>query len=243
MEKRIVVCLGSSTTAANGTFNWIVELQKRPQNKQFTFVNLGVGGDLAYNGLQRISKVIAQRPDKVIILIGGNDILATVFPNVKKYFTVWKRLPKKPSREWFSENLEKIVKQLKEETSAKIAVCSLPEVGEDPNSENPVQQRLNDLYKDYAEIIKKVCNEQKVTYILLYEELHKEIITTPGKSFSKFSFLAFYRDYIFREFILRKSFDEIAQINGWKFHIDGVHLNTRGGRIIVDLIQKFLEKE
>jgi 2-polyprenyl-6-methoxyphenol hydroxylase-like FAD-dependent oxidoreductase len=33
--------------------------------------------------------------------------------------------------------------------------------------------------------------------------------------------------HLFREMILRRSFDEIAEINGWEFHIDGIHVNTR----------------
>jgi hypothetical protein len=41
--------------------------------------------------------------------------------------------------------------------------------------------------------------------------------------------------------ILRRSFDEIARINGWEFHIDGIHLNTRGGRILTEAVQHFLD--
>ena len=47
-----------------------------------------------------------------------------------------------------------------------------------------------------------------------------------------------------REFtlVLRKSPDEVARINGWGFHTDGVHLNSRSGLIVADLVQKFIEK-
>lgn len=242
MDKETVVCLGASTIAGKGTFNVIKELEARPQNNHFTFINIGVGGDLAYNGLQRLPNVIAKNPDRVIILIGGNDILATVFPNVKKYFTLWKKLPQQPSKEWFYENLLEIVKTLKEKTVAKIAVCSLTEVGEAPDSKNPAQREMNILYKEYAEIIKQICKDEHINYIPLYEKLHQQIQVSPGKSFTTFSFLAFYRDYIFKEFILRKNFDQISQENGWKFHIEGVHLNTRGGKIFADAVQQFLDK-
>ncbi len=50
----------------------------------------------------------------------------------------------------------------------------------------------------------------------------------------------FYRD-AFRVLVLRKSLDEVARINGWRFHTDGVHLNSVGGMIVADLIQKFIE--
>lgn len=243
MDKKIIVCIGSSTTAAKGTYNWIKELEKRPQNKQFSFVNLGVGGDLSYNTLNRLPKAIACRPDKVFILIGANDILSTVFPNVISFFTKWKRLPHKPSPLWFKNNVEIIVKDLKSRTSAQIFLISLPQVGEDLNSTNPIQAKLTKLYKEYNNILKDIAQKEDLNYIPLYEELNKKIYMSPGKAFTKFSFLSFYRDYVFREFILRKNFDEISKINGWKFHIDGVHLNTNGGEILVDLVQKTIDEQ
>jgi hypothetical protein len=42
--------------------------------------------------------------------------------------------------------------------------------------------------------------------------------------------------------ILGHSFDEIALMNGYQFHIDGVHLNTRGGEVLADLVQEFLDR-
>ena len=34
--------------------------------------------------------------------------------------------------------------------------------------------------------------------------------------------------------------DEVAQLNGWQLHTDGVHLNSRGGMIVADLVQEFI---
>jgi hypothetical protein len=49
----VVACLGSSSTAGQGqAFGWIDMLTSRPQNNRFSFQNLGVDGDLAYNALQ-----------------------------------------------------------------------------------------------------------------------------------------------------------------------------------------------
>jgi alkyl sulfatase BDS1-like metallo-beta-lactamase superfamily hydrolase len=45
-----VACLGSSTTAGRGTYNWIAKLEKRPENHRFRFVNLGVGDSQAAHG-------------------------------------------------------------------------------------------------------------------------------------------------------------------------------------------------
>ncbi|SRR5712691_11520071 len=71
----VIACFGASITAAKGSFNWIGELEKRPQNERFRFYNLGVGGDLAYSALQRLPSVVACHPDKVVIIVGHNDIV------------------------------------------------------------------------------------------------------------------------------------------------------------------------
>jgi hypothetical protein len=67
-----------------------------------------------------------------------------------------------------------------------------------------------------------------------------QIQTSPGRAFISFQFLPFYRD-AFRVLVLRKTPDEVAQLNGWRFHSDGIHLNSRSGIIAADLIQKFID--
>src|ERR1700739_318124 len=79
-----VACVGSSTTAAKGTYRWISELESRPQNRRFRFVKCGVGGDPSSNIVRRLGPVITIQPDRVIVLIGTNDILTSVFPNFRR---------------------------------------------------------------------------------------------------------------------------------------------------------------
>lgn len=153
----------------------------------------------------------------------------------------WKKLPEKSSPKWFRENLEAIVRELKSKTSARIALTSLALIGEDPHASNPKQASLNKLFKEFAEIIRSVAEQEDVEYIPFYEKFQAQVEADPGKAFTEFRFRSFFRDYYWREFILRRSFDEIAAMNGWKFHVDGVHLNTRGGMILADAVQKFLD--
>src|SRR5258707_3933927 len=213
----VIACLGASITAAKGSFNWIGELEQRPQNQQFRFSNLGVGGDLAYSALQRLGSVVACHPDKVIIILGHNDIVTLVVKDVRRIFGSWKHLPSDPSPEWYRENLQTIVRRLKEETSATIALTSLSQMGEDPESANPVQRELNLRFQQYSEIIKKVARQENVSYIPFYERFHEQIVASPGRAFTAFRFLPFYLD-AFRLLVLRRSLDKVAQKNGWRFH-------------------------
>ena len=237
-----VACLGSSTTAAKGTFNWIDELARRPQNRRFRFVNFGIGGDLSVNIAKRLDPVLRVAPDRVIVLIGTNDILATVFPNFRRFIRAWKQISEEPSPAHFKDNLELMTRRLQQETAATIALSSLSPVGEALRSDDPVQSRLNELVAAYNGIIGDVSHSCGAYYIPFCERFRDQLDRLAvAKPFTRFSFAAFYRDYLFREMILRRSFDEISQRNGWEFHIDGIHLNTRGGRILTDVVQQFLD--
>jgi lysophospholipase L1-like esterase len=237
-----VACLGSSTTAAKGTYKWIDELAARPQNSRFRFVNFGVGGDLSFNLVNRLDPVLRVAPDRVIVLIGTNDILASVFPNYRRFSRIWKRSSEEPSPAHFKDNLELITQRLQHKSRATIALSSLAPVGEALQSNDPVQSRLNELVAAYNGIIAEVSHSTGAYYIPFYEHFQEQLercaITKP---FTRFSYAAFYRDYLFRELILRRSFDQISQQNGWGFHIDGIHLNTKGGRILTDVVQQFLD--
>jgi lysophospholipase L1-like esterase len=238
----IVACLGSSSTAGKGqAFNWIAELRRRLGQRRFIFRNFGVGGDLAYNALQRLSAVIASDPKKVVVFIGGNDVLALVSTKARRFFRVSKRLPCDPSPDWFHENLQAIVRRLKAETLSSIAVCSLPPIGEEPASAHAFQRELNRRIEEFSAIIRGTAQQEGVDYIALYEEILAQIMKSPGRPLTEFRFLPFYRD-AFRVLALRKSPDEVARINGWRFHTDGVHLNSRGGLVVADLVQKFVER-
>jgi lysophospholipase L1-like esterase len=237
-----VACLGSSTTAAKGTYKWIDELAVRPQNSRFRFVNFGVGGDLSFNIARRLDPVVRVAPDRVIVLIGTNDVLASVFPGFRRLTRVLKRVSEEPTPAHFKDNLELITRRLQQATRATIALSSVAPVGEALRSDDAVQSRLNDLVSAYNGIIGDVARDSGSYYIPFYECFRDRLArSTTAKPFTRFSFAAFYRDYLFREMILRRSFDQIAASNGWEFHIDGIHLNTNGGHILTEVVQQFLD--
>lgn len=142
--------------------------------------------------------------------------------------------------EWFRENIHAIAHRLKKETKASVAFCSLPPIGEDPTSAVALQSELNRRIEEYSGTIRDVALKEDVDYIPLHEAMLAQIRASPGRAFTSFRFLPFYRD-AFRVVVLRKTPDEVAQLNGWRFHSDGIHLNSRGGIIAVDLIQQFID--
>ena len=235
----VVACLGSSSTAGKGqAFNWIEVIQKR-LGERFDLRNFGVGGDLAYNALQRLPQVIASNPRKIVVLIGANDVLATASFKVRRFYRVFKRLPGNPSPEWFKTNLRAIVAQLKENTEAGIALCSLPPIGEDLNATDPLQKEINLQTTTLNRLIREVTAEAAVAYLNVHEAFAAAMKNAAPRPLTEFRFLPFYRD-AFRTLLLGKSPDDISRLNGWAFHTDGVHLNSRGGLIIAKLVEEFV---
>ncbi len=240
--KAVVACLGASATDATGSYDWIRDLAQRPDNASLRFYRFAEGGDLAYNGLQRLPDIVSCHPDYVIVLLGDNDVLALISKKVAQFDRLTKHLPRQLSSEWFRENIQAIVRRLKSDTSARIALCSLIPIGEDPESTNPFQAEANRRIEEYSTILKDIAREEAVSYIPLYERMHELILASPGHAFTSFDFLPFYRD-AFRQFVLHKNHDEIGKLNGWRFHRDGIHLNSKSGKLLADLVQEFLGLE
>jgi lysophospholipase L1-like esterase len=186
--------------------------------------------------------VIACHPDYVVVLIGGNDVMASM-PKKSLYYQVMlgltKHLPRKPSLQWYRESMLAIVHGLKNNTSARIALCSSQPWGEDLRSTDRFQSELNRRFAEYNKALKDIASTEGVSYLPFYERMKKLIVASPGRAFTSFRILPFYRD-MFWQSILRKSNDEIGNLNGWRFHRDGIHLNSVSGKILADLVQGFI---
>lgn len=232
----VVACLGESLTKGEVSYGWVADLQSRPQNASVRFVNLGVGGDHSYNALQRVPQVIQCHPDKVVVLIGAGDVACTLSPTRDRLFRIWKHLPQKHTRKWCEKNIRKIVSKLKNETTAQIALCSLPLAGEDPEAE------INRRAREYSLFIKQIVNEENINYIPFHERMYEQVIASPGRAFISnflFDFLSQSRAAL-KIILLHKDLDEVGRQGGWRFHVDGLHLNSRSGKILADLVQEFV---
>jgi lysophospholipase L1-like esterase len=234
--KRVVVCAGDSLTHGSVSINYVDILSGRPACKDYMFVNAGVNSELAYNLLLRLDTIIKCNPDYITIMIGSNDANRALSNAPAKKHMREMKLPQKPDKNWFKKNLEDICRTLKKETHARIALLSLPIIGEDP--ENFAFKQV----AEYSAVVKEVARLQKVRYLPLNEQMTLQLKGREGRPeifYKKYSDLPLYRA-LFKHYILRESYDEISAGYRFMFLTDLLHLNTRGAELVADLIEKFI---
>ena len=231
--RKLVVCAGASTIHGRISFD-VVDLLQHRLGQDFDFVNAGKNGDLAYNLLQRLGPIIAVQPDYLVILVGTNDVSASLDPKAARTFIQWKGLPTWPSIEWYGENLRGIVRTLKDKTHARIALSSLQVLGED--LESPANQRV----ATYNAIVKTVTEEERIDYLPFFEtqvEFLRRVQSGPGRRHEGNALML---KAMYQRYALGRSFDAISAANGFQLLTDGIHLNSRGGGMLAEQIEAFL---
>ena len=235
-----VVCFGASLTAGTVSCDYLELLRARPELAGFRFLNHGVNGDLAWNGLQRLDKVIAERPDFVSILIGTNDVNATLSERNRLRYVAFNHLPvQEPTLAWYEENLRAIVGRLKRETTAGLALLTLPMIGED------LEHEANRRLVLYNEAIARVARDEGLPCLPLYERMITHLRKHEAERAALPPRLA-YRDGLHNvgnALALHAqglSWDEVSRRNGLLLTTDCLHLNSRGAGMIADLIADWL---
>jgi lysophospholipase L1-like esterase len=240
--RQTVVCFGASLTAGSVSFDYLELLAARPALAGFRFVNHGVNGDLAWNGLQRLDKVIAEKPDAVTILIGTNDVNATLSERNRLRYHEFNHLPvTHPDLAWYEDNLRAIVRRLQAETSARLALLSLAVIGED------LEHVANARIEEYNAVIRRVAAAAQIDYLPFHERVLAYLREHKADRAALPPMLA-YRDGLINVgnatalHAMGLSWDEVSHRNGLLVTTDTLHLNSVGAGMIADLIEAWLVK-
>lgn len=233
-DSRRVVCLGASIVRGQVSTDFVNLLNQQMLKHGFHFINAGVNGDLAYNVLMRLNTVVDKQPDFIIILVGTNDVIGALVPRLAKWYHRVKKLPQLPTEQWYCDNILKIVHYLKENTRAKIALSSLPVLGEN------LMSTFNKTINTYNGHLKEIAAQEQVGYLPIHERQEEYLTRTQpaGRDFESDGRLT--RGLLIRHYLLRQSFDTIAKRYGYVLVTDGIHMNSRGASFITEEIESFL---
>lgn len=234
--KKVLVCFGDSNTHGNVSYNWVNDLSF--QLSDYQIFNAGINSDLTYTLLRRIDDVMACKPNFITILIGTNDVNSTMGKVMEKRYQDLGRVSKdtSPNFEDFKKNYIEIIRQLKAKTQAKIAVMSLPVMGEDLTHE------ANRKADKYSEFVKQLATDEQLIYLPVREK-QKEFLQKNPQPF-KHTFEETYKLLNFSVisyYLLGKSWDEISTKHGFQLTPDNLHQNSIAGGMIRDLVKEAIK--
>jgi acyl-CoA thioesterase I len=233
--KRLVACIGDSNTHGNSGFNYVDWLRRNLEDKGLGFCNAGYNSDLAWNVLQRVNSVIALDPHYIIILVGTNDVIASLTRESADTYMQKKELPQQPNSVFFIDSYRQIIDRIMEESNARIALVSIPVIGENPGSV------ANQKAAAYNSLIQELAYEYGLDYLSVFDEqinyLRKKGID-PRKGTAEESFPV--TQSMMMRYILGISWDKISSVQGFYLTTDKLHMNSTGGKMIASRIESFL---
>lgn len=227
--KPIFIAFGDSLTQGNMSANWVNILKEK--HPEIQFLNAGMNADLTYTLLTRIDEIIACQPHFISLIIGSNDLMATLTPaRMKRYYGLGK-ITEDANYEGFVSNYREIIELLTTQTTAKIFVASLPPITEDFTYEGNLKA------DQYSETIKETAQEFGLKYIPFREKLKSNM---PNKSDQIQDFTN--SDNLIRmaglkKIFLGKSWNEIAASRKAKYMTDNIHLNDDAAEILAEMIE------
>ena len=237
-NQRIIACIGDSLTHGNIGQSWVDYLRQEFPND--VFLNDGINGNTAWQVIQRLDPILQCQPDLIILLIGTNDALGSFDINSGLRYKKNNELPEVPTLEKYKEHLNELIEKIG--IQSKIAICTLPPIGENVNSE--VNKHVN-LFNDY---IKLIANQKNLSLLTVSDALWSEInsrtypIKLDFNSKAMPLMLKRILGGIFHHYLFKKSWNDISRAKGQWILFDQIHLNERGAEIVYKLAKDFIAK-
>ncbi|MEU1984859.1 GDSL-type esterase/lipase family protein [Nocardia sp. NPDC019395] len=214
----VVVAAGASMTQGTLGADWVGALRAQETFDGYRFVNAGINGNTSADLRDRVgTDIVACHPDAVLILVGTNDVRAEVPVDT------------------YRDNLAAIVGRVTSETGARVALMSLPPLGENLDAE------INHKLTGYNQAIADIATRTGADYLPLHEHIADLLRQqgTPRTNFD-FSFPLAFRAAT-EHYLFRRSWDQIAHSQNREFLVDHIHLDDRGGAIVTDLAARWLK--
>jgi lysophospholipase L1-like esterase len=213
----VVVAAGASMTRGTLGHDWVADLRERPGPDGRVIVDAGINGDTSAGLLGRVDDdVVACDPDAVVLLIGTNDVRDGV------------------PVEDYRAHLDAITARVTERTSARVALVSLPPLGEDPGAD--VNRRL----PAYNAAVRAAAEHAGADYLPVNERFAERLAESGAGPAFGFGFGTAYLASA-EHYLLGRSWDDVARGNGLGLYVDHIHLSDEGGAIVTDLVGRWLD--
>lgn len=235
-SKPVVVCCGDSITHGHIGYDWVSTLRKKDDSK--IYINAGINADLTWNLNERVDNIIKHNPDYITILIGTNDAIGSQnIKHIQDYYMETKGLPRLPHIDWYASELERFITTVQDQTHAKIAISTLPWLGEQSDAE------IIRVLKAHNNIIRSLSQQYRLTLIDLFKHFEDLIDSNDSVPYTTTEWR---RLRGLRAVILHYVFGWSWNRTGEKYRLkllcDHIHLNEKSGAIFQNLMEDFINE-
>jgi len=232
-----VVCLGDSLTRGNLSADWVADLRKRltSQPEGPAVINAGVNMQCAQNVRRRLDEVIACRPSHVTVLVGTNDMKASMSGMEGWMYQVFGKLPKVPTIEDYERDLTEIRDRLLE-AGACVALVSPPVLGED------IHSSANQRAAAFAATVHRVAQEggERCAYLPLFEQTSAKLPPAGGRPYNGLRFFWWLCLLCFDIHLLKRDLTEVQRERKLGVTVDLVHLGPAAADALADMTASFV---
>ena len=232
---RVIACIGDSLTHGNIGECWVERL--RNEYPEDTVLNEGINGDVAWQVNNRIESIVNCSPDIIILMIGSNDAMASFNKKSGERYKSNNKLPEIPTFKSYKKLLPKLLDRLN--GTSKIAICTLPPIGEN------IDSAINVHIRKFNDFIELTANNKNINLIpvskLLWDDLSKRTYHIKS-DYDPNSLPIIRRIYggMMHHYIFKKSWDEIAKSKGQWLLFDQIHLGGRAAKILFNATKKYI---
>jgi lysophospholipase L1-like esterase len=192
-----------------------------------TVINEGYGGNTVLNLLGRLESVLAQEPDGIFVMVGGNDAISHSQPATRRYYEQVQKVPNGiVSPEQFTTAYRELLTQIQ-------LAHVLTWVGLETTEYNP---DVADAMRQYNQLARDVARSLNIPVFDLMEHLPPQNLPSRPPLDQKYINLigqrskAGWSDY-----------EAERQRGGFIFTFDGLHITPETAQKVAALIVQFLD--
>jgi len=220
-----IAFLGASLVAGSISAPLPPRVVARLGGDDIRILNAGVNGDLAWNVARRASAAVAWKPDVMFIMVGSNDVLASLTEARARRYHRWKKLPQAPDAQFYRDGLNALFDAVR--TVPRVIVGTIPPLGEDLDGDACVRVRTAN------EVIAHAASERGWSVADIYTVIAARI-GSGGRPLPS-------RDHLvvsafLQRCVLRRSYESIARTHGFRALSDGIHLTEGSGDAAAEVI-------
>jgi len=231
-----VVCLGDSLTRGNLSADWVSDLREHSALEGSVVLNAGINMQCIENVKERIDEVVACKPSHVTVLVGTNDMKASMSPMEGVLYLAFGKLQKVATVEDYEADLIAIRNRLLD-AGACVALVSPPVLGEDAKSVANVRAAA------YAMTVKRVAEAggERCTYIPLFEMTAEALPASGGRSYCGLQFFLWVCGLCWDIHIMQKDLAEVQKQRQLGVTVDLVHLGPTAANALAEMTASFVQ--